>query len=208
MNVKFFFAFETWRFFTKMVQNHLFMTKNELSVSNLQSAWSENFFDVYYMSVEQKLTILKICLTIVTVMILGNLEAAPEEALQLRGLIKGSNWSLGHYLFGRHEFWKFWPPIAQIPGGGSHEPPPSWSPPEKRPALIGLRTYCSDIPTVILGKYPSFCLICWTCWDMSLVSLSILRRDLESRAFSNLFRHVQFWTCTGVKSVVELQIFK
>ena len=90
------------------------------------------------MSVGQKLTILKICLTIVTVMILGSLEAAPEEALQLRGLIKGSNWSLGHYLFGRHEFWKFWPPIAQIPGGGSHEPPPSWSPPEKRPALIGL----------------------------------------------------------------------
>ena len=43
------------------------------------------------MSVGQKLTILKICLTIVTLMILGNLEAAPEEAMQLRGLIKGSN---------------------------------------------------------------------------------------------------------------------
>ena len=43
------------------------------------------------MSVGQKLTILKIRLTIVTVMILGNLEAAPEEAIQLRGLIKGSN---------------------------------------------------------------------------------------------------------------------
>jgi hypothetical protein len=41
------------------------------------------------MSVGQKLTILKIHLTIVT--ILGNLEAAPEEAMQLRGLIKGSN---------------------------------------------------------------------------------------------------------------------
>ena len=74
----------------------------------------------------------------VKVMILGNLEAAPEEAMQLRGLIKGSNWSLGHYLFGRYEFWKFWPPIAQIPRGGSCEPPPSWSPPKKRPALIGL----------------------------------------------------------------------
>ena len=43
------------------------------------------------MSVGKKLTILKICLKIVKVMILGNLEAASEEAIQLRGLIKGSN---------------------------------------------------------------------------------------------------------------------
>ena len=43
------------------------------------------------MSIKQKLTILEICLTIVTRMILGNLEAAPEETMQLRGLIKGSN---------------------------------------------------------------------------------------------------------------------
>ena len=43
------------------------------------------------MSVGQKLTILKIRLKIVKVMILSNLEAALEEAMQLRGLIKGSN---------------------------------------------------------------------------------------------------------------------
>ena len=43
------------------------------------------------MSVGHKLKILKICLTIVTLMILDNLEAAPEETMQLRGLIKGSN---------------------------------------------------------------------------------------------------------------------
>ena len=43
------------------------------------------------MSERQKLAILKICLAIATVMILGNLEAAPEEARQLRGLVKGSN---------------------------------------------------------------------------------------------------------------------
>ena len=43
------------------------------------------------MSVGQKLTILKIRLTIVKVMILGNLEAAPEKAMQLRGLIKDLN---------------------------------------------------------------------------------------------------------------------
>ena len=49
------------------------------------------FLDVYYMSVGRKLTILKICLTIVTLMILGNLEAAPEETMHLRRLIKDSN---------------------------------------------------------------------------------------------------------------------
>ena len=43
------------------------------------------------MSIGQKLMILKICLTIVTLVILGNLEAALKETMQLRGLIKGSN---------------------------------------------------------------------------------------------------------------------
>ena len=40
------------------------------------------------MSVGQKLTILKICLRIVTLMILCNLETAPEVTMQLRGLIQ------------------------------------------------------------------------------------------------------------------------
>ena len=123
-------------FFTKMGPN-IFFAKHFCFKSVISKIW-EIFFDAYYLSVWQKLAILKIRLTIVTVMILGSLEAAPEEALQLRGLIKGSNWSLGHYLFGRHEFWKFWPPIAQIPGGVQHGTPPSWSPPKKGPALIGL----------------------------------------------------------------------
>ena len=39
----------------------------------------------------KKLMILKIHLTIVTLVILGNLDAAPEKTMQLRGLIKGSN---------------------------------------------------------------------------------------------------------------------
>jgi hypothetical protein len=43
------------------------------------------------MSVGQKLTNLKIRLTIVILMILGNLQAAPEETMHLRRLIKGSN---------------------------------------------------------------------------------------------------------------------
>jgi hypothetical protein len=42
------------------------------------------FFDVYYMSVGQKKTISKIHLIIVTLMILGKLEAAPEKTMQLR----------------------------------------------------------------------------------------------------------------------------
>ena len=44
---------------------------------------------------------LKICSTSVTFLSLRNLEAAPEEAMQLRRLIKSSNESLGPYLFGK-----------------------------------------------------------------------------------------------------------
>ena len=50
------------------------------------------------MSVCQKFVMLKICSTSITFLSLCNLEAAPEEAMQLRRLIKGSNESLGPYL--------------------------------------------------------------------------------------------------------------
>ena len=53
------------------------------------------------MSVGQKLAKLKIRSTRVTFLSLRNLEAAPEEAMQLRRLIKSSNESLGPYLFGK-----------------------------------------------------------------------------------------------------------
>ena len=46
------------------------------------------------MSVGQKLTMLKIRSTSVTFLSLRDLEAAPEEAMQLRRLIKSSNESL------------------------------------------------------------------------------------------------------------------
>ena len=59
------------------------------------------------MSVGQKLAKLKICSTRVTYLSLRDLEAAPEEAMQLRRLIKSSNESLGPYLFGKIEFWNF-----------------------------------------------------------------------------------------------------
>ena len=60
-----------------------------------------------YMSVSQKLEMLKFRSTSVTFLSLSNLEAAPEETMQLRRLIKSSNESLGPYLFGKIEFWNF-----------------------------------------------------------------------------------------------------
>ena len=59
------------------------------------------------MSVGQKLTMLKIRSTSIKFLSLRNLEAAPEEAMQLRRLIKSANERLGPYLFGKIEFWNF-----------------------------------------------------------------------------------------------------
>ena len=67
------------------------------------------------MSVGQKLAILKIRSKSVTFLSLRDLEAAPEEAMQLKRLIKSSNKSLGPYLFGKFEFLNFWGPGAEIP---------------------------------------------------------------------------------------------
>ena len=59
------------------------------------------------MSVGQKLAMLKIRSTYVKFLSLRDLEAAPEETMQLRRLIKSSNESLGPYLFGQIEFLNF-----------------------------------------------------------------------------------------------------
>ena len=59
------------------------------------------------MSVGQKLAMLKFRSTSVTLLSLRDLEAAPEETMQLRRLIKSSNESLGPYLLGKIEFWNF-----------------------------------------------------------------------------------------------------
>ena len=59
------------------------------------------------MSVGQKLAMLKIRSLSIKFLSLRGLEAAPEEAMQLRRLIKSSNGSLGLYLFGKIEFWNF-----------------------------------------------------------------------------------------------------
>ena len=57
----------------------IFCTRNKL------------FFDVYFMTLGLKLAILKIQRTTVSFMTQCNIEAAPEESMQLRELIKGSN---------------------------------------------------------------------------------------------------------------------
>ena len=59
------------------------------------------------MSVGQKLEMLEIRSTSVTFLSLHDLEAAPEETMQVRRLIKSSNESLDPYLFGKIEFWNF-----------------------------------------------------------------------------------------------------
>jgi hypothetical protein len=59
------------------------------------------------MSVSQKLAMLKIHSTSITFLRFRNLEAAPEEAMHLRRLIKSSNESLGPYLFGKFDFRNF-----------------------------------------------------------------------------------------------------
>ena len=59
------------------------------------------------MSVGHKLAKLKIRSKSVTFLSLRNLEAAPEEAMQVRRLIKSSNESLGPYLYGKFKFWNF-----------------------------------------------------------------------------------------------------
>ena len=112
-------------------------------VSNMYSVCSENFFEVHYISVGQKLAKLKICLTSFTFLSLRNLEAAPEEAMHLRRLIKSSNESLvGPYLFGKFNFWNFQGPRAEIPRGVRTDPPPPTPgcySTSKSPGLIGLK---------------------------------------------------------------------
>ena len=81
------------------------------------------------MSVGQKLAILKIRSKLVTFLSFRNLEAAPEEAMQLRRLIKSSNENLGPYLFRKFEFWR-----AEIYSG----PLQSGYNTSKSPHLIGL----------------------------------------------------------------------
>ena len=79
---------------------------------------------MHFISVGQKLAMLKICPTSVTILRLRNLEAAPEEAMQLRRLIKISNESLELYLFGKFKFWNCKGPRAEIPEGVSGQTPP------------------------------------------------------------------------------------
>ena len=73
---------------TKMAKNIVFSQILAFFVSITQSVCFEKFFEVHYMVLEQKLMMLKICSISVTFLSLCNLEAAPEEVLQVRRLIK------------------------------------------------------------------------------------------------------------------------
>ena len=90
-----------------MVKDITFSQILAFFVSIMYLVCFEKFFEVHYMSVGQKLAMFKIRDTRVTFLSLSHLEAAPEEAMQLRRLIKSSNESLGPYLFGKVEFWNF-----------------------------------------------------------------------------------------------------
>ena len=59
------------------------------------------------MTVGQRLAKLKIRSTRVIFLSLHDLEAAPEETMRVRMLIKSSNENLGPYLFGKIECWNF-----------------------------------------------------------------------------------------------------
>ena len=107
ITIKFFFRPKKNDFLTKMVKIIFFSQILTCFVSKLWSVCFENFFEVHYMSVCQKLAMLKIRSTSVSFLSLRNLEAASEEAMQLRRLIKSSNESLWPYLFGKFEFWNF-----------------------------------------------------------------------------------------------------
>ena len=96
-------------------------------------------FEVHYMSVGQKLAKLKICSTGVIFLSLHNLEAAPEETMKVRMLIKSSDESLGPYLFGKIGVLEFLRSHSWYTRGGSHEPLPlPGTVPQKSPPLIGL----------------------------------------------------------------------
>ena len=69
--------------------------------------WLWEFFWSALHVCRSKSAMLKIHSTSVTFLSLRNLEAATEEAMQLRRLIKSWNKSLGPYLFGKFEFWNF-----------------------------------------------------------------------------------------------------
>ena len=74
------------------------------------------------MFVGQKLAMVKICSTSVTVLSLRNLKAGPEEAMQLRRLIKSSNESLGPYLFENLSFGIFSAPELRYKASNKVKP--------------------------------------------------------------------------------------
>ena len=82
-------------FYKSGPKSFFFCHKKNIFLSNLYSVRSDISFDVYYLSVGQKLAISNICLTIVRLVILGNLEAALEKTMQLSGADQGLKLKVG-----------------------------------------------------------------------------------------------------------------
>ena len=80
---------------------------DDVEICSTSLSFFASIMQSLYFEKGQKLVMLKIGSTSVTFLSLRNLEAAPEEAMQLRRLIKSSNESLGPNLFGKFEFWNF-----------------------------------------------------------------------------------------------------
>ena len=107
ITVKIFFRPKKQRFFDKNGQNHFFLTNIDIYCFKIvfSMLW-EIFWGALHVCMS-KIDDVEIRSTSVSFLSFRNLEAASEEAMQLRRLIKSSNESLWPYLFGKFEFWNF-----------------------------------------------------------------------------------------------------
>ena len=117
ITVKIFFRPKKQRFFDKNGQNHFFLTNIDIYCFKIvfSMLW-EIFWGALHVCMS-KIDDVEIRSTSVSFLSFRNLEAASEEAMQLRRLIKSSNESLWPYLFGKFEFWNFYGPRAEMPYG-------------------------------------------------------------------------------------------
>ena len=94
-------------FFDKNGQNHFFLTNIDIHCFKIvfSMLW-EIFWGALHVCMS-KIDDVEICSTSISFLSFRNLEAASEEAMQLRRLIKSSNESLWPYLFVKFEFWNF-----------------------------------------------------------------------------------------------------
>ena len=107
ITVKIFFRPKIQQLFDENGQNHFFLTNIDIYCFKIvfSMLW-EIFWGALHICMS-KIGDVENSSTSVSFLSLHNLEAASEEAMQLRRLIKSSNESLWPYLFGKFEFWNF-----------------------------------------------------------------------------------------------------